>query len=77
MKYDAPLQDMQFLLAEFIGMEQIRSLPGHEDFDEDLAAAILEEAGLRLGEDYPHPIVDHAAARRRALEGYEKIKKSS
>ena len=45
MKYDAPLQDMQFLLAEFIGMEQIRSLPGHEDFDEDLAAAILEEAG--------------------------------
>jgi deoxyribodipyrimidine photo-lyase len=27
-------------------------------------------AGCRIGEDYPSPIVDHAAARRRALERY-------
>lgn len=45
MKYDAPIPDMLFLLTEFIGMEQIKSLPGHEEFDEDLAAAILDEAG--------------------------------
>jgi alkylation response protein AidB-like acyl-CoA dehydrogenase len=45
MKYDAPIQDMMFLLTEFIGMQQIQHLPGNEDFDEDLAGAILEEAG--------------------------------
>ncbi|MCC7276306.1 MAG: deoxyribodipyrimidine photo-lyase, partial [Alphaproteobacteria bacterium] len=32
--------------------------------------AILAAAGLRLGTDYPAPIVDHAAARRRALEAF-------
>ena len=45
MKYDAPVQDMLFLLTEFIGLGQLQSLPGHEDFDADLAEAILEEAG--------------------------------
>jgi deoxyribodipyrimidine photo-lyase len=30
--------------------------------------AVLEEAGVRLGEDYPCPIVDHPAARQRALD---------
>ena len=45
MKYDAPIQDMKFLLTEFIGMEQIQGLPGNEEFDADLAEAILEEAG--------------------------------
>lgn len=32
--------------------------------------AILAEAGVRLGENYPHPIVDHAEARQRALDIY-------
>ncbi len=31
-------------------------------------AAILAEAGVRLGENYPRPIVDHAAARARFLK---------
>ena len=31
----------------------------------------LDEAGVKLGETYPKPIVDHAAARKRALEAYE------
>lgn len=31
----------------------------------------LEAAGIVLGEDYPHPIVDHAEARERALEAFE------
>ena len=45
MKYDAPIKDMMFLLTEFIGMEQIKNLPGNEEIDEDLFEAILEEAG--------------------------------
>ena len=45
MKYDAPVQDMMFLLTELVGLEQLQELPGHEDFDESLAEAVLEEAG--------------------------------
>jgi deoxyribodipyrimidine photo-lyase len=32
------------------------------------------EAGCRLGEDYPHPIIDHAWARQRALATYSKAR---
>ena len=32
--------------------------------------AVLEAAGVRLGESYPLPIVDHASARARALAAY-------
>ncbi|WP_175990545.1 deoxyribodipyrimidine photo-lyase [Bacillus sp. Marseille-Q1617] len=35
---------------------------------------VLEEAGVKLGVDYPNPIVDHKAARKRALERFEQIK---
>lgn len=35
----------------------------------------LEEAGVRLGTDYPRPIVDHRWARTRALRAYEASKK--
>jgi deoxyribodipyrimidine photo-lyase len=31
---------------------------------------VLSTAGLRLGVDYPEPIVDHAAARKRALDAF-------
>jgi deoxyribodipyrimidine photo-lyase len=34
----------------------------------------LAEAGLLLGKTYPEPIVDHAAARRRALDAYARAK---
>ncbi len=34
----------------------------------------LEAAGIRLGETYPQPIVDHAVARKRALEAFDAIK---
>ena len=33
----------------------------------------LEAAGVMLGETYPQPIVDHGAARQRALDGYRQI----
>jgi deoxyribodipyrimidine photo-lyase len=34
----------------------------------------LHPAGVTLGTTYPEPIVDHAAARRRALEAYARVK---
>jgi alkylation response protein AidB-like acyl-CoA dehydrogenase len=44
-EYVAPLQDMQFVLRELAGLDAVASLPGHEEVNEELAAAILEEAG--------------------------------
>ncbi|NBB84130.1 MAG: deoxyribodipyrimidine photo-lyase [Alphaproteobacteria bacterium] len=35
---------------------------------------VCREAGLRLGRDYPAPIVDHKTARQRALDAYAMIK---
>ena len=36
---------MMFLLTELIGLEELQKLPGNDQFDADLAEAILEEAG--------------------------------
>ncbi|MDF1586791.1 deoxyribodipyrimidine photo-lyase [Rhodospirillales bacterium YIM 152171] len=36
--------------------------------------AVLREAGVTLGRDYPEPIVDHARARERALEAYGEVR---
>ena len=38
----------------------------------EASTAALDAAGVRLGTDYPHPMVDHAAARARALEAYRR-----
>jgi deoxyribodipyrimidine photo-lyase len=35
----------------------------------------LREAGIEIGRDYPAPIVDHAAARARALAAFDVVKK--
>ncbi|MBL4537091.1 MAG: deoxyribodipyrimidine photo-lyase [Oceanicaulis sp.] len=40
-------------------------------------ASVLRQAGVRLGETYPEPIVDHGEARKRALAAFEKIKDSA
>ena len=37
-------------------------------------AAALTEAGLRLGRDYPRPLVDPDAGRRRALDAYRRLR---
>ena len=37
---------------------------------------VLESAGIKLGRDYPKPIVDHGEARYAALEALKKIKKA-
>jgi len=38
-------------------------------------ASVLEKAGIQLGSTYPMPIVDHAAARKRALQAFQEIKR--
>ncbi|MQX36630.1 cryptochrome/photolyase family protein [Roseospira navarrensis] len=40
----------------------------------EASGAVLRAAGVRLGETYPAPIVDHKAARTRALAALETIK---
>lgn len=37
---------------------------------------ILEEAGIKLGQDYPKPMMDHGEARDRALEAFKSTKSS-
>ena len=39
------------------------------------SAAVLRDAGVRLGKDYPKPLVDHGEARRRALAAYQGLRK--
>ena len=34
------------------------------------SAAVLAEAGVKLGLDYPAPVVDHAKARERTLQRF-------
>jgi deoxyribodipyrimidine photo-lyase len=38
-------------------------------------AAALAKAGITLGRDYPEPLVDHAEARKRALEALKAVSK--
>ncbi|WP_295806967.1 deoxyribodipyrimidine photo-lyase [uncultured Nitratireductor sp.] len=39
-------------------------------------AEMLDKAGIKLGDTYPRPMVDHKAARERALEAYKSVKKA-
>ena len=43
--YVAPLKDMQFVLTELAGLDQVAKLPGCEDASRDLVDQILEESG--------------------------------
>ena len=38
--------------------------------------SVLEEAGVKLGHDYPEPIVDHRFARQRALDALQSVRQS-
>jgi len=37
-------------------------------------ASVLDNAGICLGDNYPFPLVDHAAARRTALAAYDEVR---
>nr|WP_294516532.1 deoxyribodipyrimidine photo-lyase [uncultured Rhodopila sp.] len=43
----------------------------------DAPAETLARAGIRLGETYPHPIVDLAEGRARALDAYNRIRSAA
>jgi alkylation response protein AidB-like acyl-CoA dehydrogenase len=45
MIYNAPIQDMLFLIRDWIGIDRLAALPGYEEIDVDLIEAVLEEAG--------------------------------
>lgn len=54
---------------------ELRNLPNsaiHAPFEAD--AEVLAKAGVKLGDTYPFPIVDHKEARAAALAGYEAVK---
>ena len=36
---------------------------------------VREKAGVMLGENYPHPIVDHKTARDEALKAFKELKR--
>ncbi len=42
--YEAPLKDMQFVICELAGLEQLIALPGWQDNDAEVVSAILQEA---------------------------------
>ncbi len=42
--YSAPIRDMQFVMNELAGLEEVARLPGNEEVSVDLVDAILEEA---------------------------------
>lgn len=59
-------------------VEELRDLPDkfvHSPWEAD--EETLEKAGVRLGENYPRPMVDHGEARNRALEAFQSLKKAA
>lgn len=50
MAYQAPLQDMIFVLEDLCGLAELALLPGLEEATPDMVAAILEEAGKFAGQ---------------------------
>ncbi len=48
--YNAPIQDMQFVIDEIAGIDSISNLPGFEDATPDLVEAVLEQAGVLANE---------------------------
>ena len=43
-QYQAPLAEMQFVMSELAGLDQVATLPGFEEADPDVVSAVLDEA---------------------------------
>src|SRR5213080_4863576 len=65
-QYHAPLKEMQFVMNELAGLEQVGKLPGFEDATPDTVAAILAEAAKFATEvlDPLNTVGDREGARR-------------
>ena len=44
-EYTAPIRDMQFVVQELAGLDQVARLPGCEEATADVVEAIFDEAG--------------------------------
>ncbi|MCM8600348.1 MAG: acyl-CoA dehydrogenase [Candidatus Accumulibacter sp.] len=54
-EYVAPVRDMQFVIHELAGLEQVAQLPGCEEASSDLVDAVLEEAA-KFAEEVLSPL---------------------
>ena len=54
-EFTAPMRDMQFVIEELIGREDVAALPGFEDATSDTVNAILDEAN-KMARDVLSPI---------------------
>lgn len=68
-KFDADGDYMRTWVPE---LSKLRNPWIHKPWEAPLEE--LKRAGVILGETYPHPIVDHKAARERALAAFQKIR---
>ncbi len=48
--YTAPLKDMQFVIKELVGIEEIAAMPGCEEVTADVVDAVLSEAAIFAAE---------------------------
>src|SRR5690606_16940534 len=48
--YQAPVRDMQFVMAQVAGLEDVAALPGYGEASPDLVSQILTEAARFAGE---------------------------
>ncbi|MEM7196156.1 MAG: acyl-CoA dehydrogenase [Pseudomonadota bacterium] len=55
MTYTAPVRDLMFACTEIADLDKVNALPGYEEANADLLAAILEEAG-KFGSEVLAPI---------------------
>ncbi|MDG2466903.1 MAG: deoxyribodipyrimidine photo-lyase [Alphaproteobacteria bacterium] len=72
-------QGFKFEASEYVRrwLPELNGLSDDMLFDPSSAPpALVEAAGVQLGKTYPHALVDHATARQKALDAYEKIKAS-
>ena len=66
--------------AEYIRkyVPELKNIPNkYIHLPNELDENILNEYGVKLGSDYPHPIVDLSATRQRALTAFQKISKTT
>ena len=64
--YNAPVRDMQFLLHEVLGFEDLLKYDAYSEIDADLASAVLEQ-GAKFAEEVLAPlniIGDHEGCKR-------------